>query len=130
YLRAPRKVCSRRKYPRQDRALRRSALGGSEAGNRRAFSEGVGDCILSFIRRHGKQAAPAFDARRRDAGNGQTLIRQRAVGGGFRQTLSVINHDTASIDSAVPEAIGQITLLDIPGPRGSRDAFGRVRTSQ
>src|SRR5262245_33715133 len=33
-------------------------------------------------------------------------------------------------DPAVPEAIGQITLLDIPGPWGRRDAFGRVRKSQ
>jgi glycogen debranching enzyme len=33
-------------------------------------------------------------------------------------------------DPAVPEAIGQITLLDIPGPWGRMDAFGRARAAQ
>lgn len=33
-------------------------------------------------------------------------------------------------DPAVPDAIGQITLLDIPGPWGHRDAFGRARAAQ
>jgi glycogen debranching enzyme len=33
-------------------------------------------------------------------------------------------------DPAVPEAIGQITLLDIPGPWGHMDAFGRARAAQ
>jgi len=33
-------------------------------------------------------------------------------------------------DPAVPDAIGQLTLLDIPGPWGHRDAFGRARGAQ
>jgi glycogen debranching enzyme len=33
-------------------------------------------------------------------------------------------------DPAVPEVIGQITLLDIPGPWGRMDAFGRARAAQ
>jgi hypothetical protein len=31
------------------------------------------------------------------------------------------------VDPAVPEEIGQISLLDIPGPWGVVDAFGRAR---
>jgi glycogen debranching enzyme len=34
------------------------------------------------------------------------------------------------VDPAVPEEIGQISLLDIPGPWGVVDAFGRARTRQ
>jgi glycogen debranching enzyme len=33
------------------------------------------------------------------------------------------------VDPAVPEEIGQISLLDIPGPWGRMDAFGRARKS-
>jgi glycogen debranching enzyme len=33
------------------------------------------------------------------------------------------------VDPAVPEAIGQLSLLDIPGPWGRMDAFGRSRKS-
>jgi glycogen debranching enzyme len=32
------------------------------------------------------------------------------------------------VDPAVPEAIGRIELLDVPGVWGRRDAFGRSRT--
>jgi hypothetical protein len=32
-------------------------------------------------------------------------------------------------DPAIPEPIGQITLLDITGPWGRTDAFGRARTA-
>ena len=31
------------------------------------------------------------------------------------------------VDPAVPEAIGRLELLDVPGPWGRRDAFGRAR---
>ena len=31
------------------------------------------------------------------------------------------------IEPAVPQSIGQITLLDIPGPWGRMDAYGRAR---
>jgi glycogen debranching enzyme len=33
------------------------------------------------------------------------------------------------IDPALPDAMGQIALLDIPGPWGHMDAFGRARTA-
>jgi len=33
------------------------------------------------------------------------------------------------VDPALPESIRQLTLLDIPGPWGRTDAFGRARTA-
>jgi glycogen debranching enzyme len=38
------------------------------------------------------------------------------------------NGTSLLIDPAVPEAIGEITLLDVPGPWGRMDAFGRARS--
>jgi hypothetical protein len=32
------------------------------------------------------------------------------------------------VDPAIPPEIGQISLLDIPGPWGVVDAFGRARS--